>query len=87
VGEEPPSIDQNSELQGVFFHTKIRIEATVERELYQIIQGIIEEERRAAEAKDYPDIPISNVVEMILRKGVRAYQQEKRGQREKESQK
>jgi hypothetical protein len=55
--------------------------------LYQELQRIIEEERRAAEAKDYPEIPISNVVEMILRKGVRAYQQEKRIQREKESQK
>lgn len=60
-------------MKGVWFGTKVRIEATIERELYQEIQRIIGEERRDARNRDWPEVPISNVVEMILRKGVRAY--------------
>jgi hypothetical protein len=72
------AIDENAHMQGVWFGTKIRIEATIDRELYHQIQKIIESERRAAQSRDWPELPISNVVEMILRKGVRAYLLEKR---------
>jgi hypothetical protein len=88
AGEETPSdgdvltregaIDENAHMQGVWFGTKIRIEATIDRELYHQIQRIIESERRAAQSRDWPEVPISNVVEMILRKGVRSYLLEKR---------
>jgi hypothetical protein len=73
-------IDENAHMQGVWFGSKIRIEATIDRELYHQIQKIIESERRAAQSRDWPELPISNVVEMILRKGVRAYLLEKKPQ-------
>jgi hypothetical protein len=90
AGEKSPSgedvygrrdaIDEYAHMQGVWFGTKIRIEATIDRELYHQIQKIIESERRTAQSRDWPELPISNVVEMILRKGVRAYLLEKKPQ-------
>lgn len=64
-------------MRAVWFGTKVRIEATIESELYREIQGIIKNEQEYARSRDWPVVAISNVVEMILRKGVRAYRLDK----------
>ncbi len=76
--QKPPGVDLDREMNSVYFGTKIRIEATIESELYREIQRIIMAERKVAQERDLPELAISNVVEMILRKGVRAYRQEER---------
>ncbi|HZY94909.1 MAG TPA: hypothetical protein VFE98_08665 [Candidatus Bathyarchaeia archaeon] len=75
---ELPSVDLDKEDVKTWFGTKIRIEATIESDLYKQIQTIISQERDLAQTRDWPEVPISNVVEMILRKGVRAYLEEKK---------
>lgn len=70
-------LDLDSTMRSTWFGTKVRIEATIEAELYREIQKIIEREQKQARERDWPEVPISHVVEMILRKGVRAYREEK----------
>ena len=77
-GERPPVVDLDKEMKSVYFGTKIRIEATIESELYKEIQRIILAERKIVQERDMPELAISNVVETVLRKGVRVYQQEER---------
>ena len=76
--EGGPVVDLDQEMKSVYFGTKIRIEATIESELYREIQRIILAERKIAQERDQPQPPISNTVEMLLRKGTRSYQQEER---------
>ncbi len=73
-----PNLDLDGAMRAVWFGTKIRIEATIEAELYREIQKIILEERKLAEQRNYPEVPISHVVEMLLRRGVRGYREEQR---------
>ncbi len=77
AGEAAPPVDQEDEMKGVWFGSKIRIEATIESDLYKAIQQIILEERRLAQERKYPVVPISHVVEMILRRGVADYRASK----------
>ena len=42
--------------------------ATIDSSLYREIQKIIEGEQKLAGKRDWPEMPISDVVEMILRK-------------------
>jgi len=57
--------------------TKIRVEATVARDLYDKIRAIIVVEQKQDADKDWPELSVSNVVEMLLKKGVRAYYEAK----------
>ncbi len=43
---------------------------------YKEIQSIIQTEQKLAEEREWPEVPISYMVEMLLRKGVRAYNDE-----------
>jgi hypothetical protein len=74
--EEPPAVDLTSAMRSTWFGTKIRIEATIDSALYKEIQSIIQAEQKLAEEREWPEVPISNVVEMLLRKGVRTYHDE-----------
>ena len=74
----PPEVDLDQTMRGTWFGTKVRVEATIDASLYREIQKIIEREQKMAQERDWPEVPISNVVEMILRKGVRGYYAEHR---------
>ena len=74
----PPDVDLDQTMRGTWFGTKVRVEATIDASLYREIQNIIEREQKLARERDWPEVTISNVVEMILRKGVRAYNAERR---------
>ncbi len=78
VARVPPDVDLDRTMRGTWFGTKVRVEATIDASLYREIQKIIEKEQKMAQERDWPEVPISNVVEMILRKGVRAYNTEDR---------
>jgi len=56
-------------------HTKIRVVATVDKALCAEMERIHREEVQLARIKDRGDPDWSNTLEMLLRKGVRAYRQ------------
>lgn len=56
-------------------HTKVRVVATVDRELCQQMELIHEQEVKRAKDEDRTEPDWSNTIEMLLRKGVRAYRQ------------
>jgi len=58
-------------------HTKIKVEGTIDRKIFEIIKEIYELEKREAEAEDKPEPSFSQVLEMILRKGSKAYKNKK----------
>ena len=53
--------------------TKVRVVATVDRNLYQELERIHVQEIERAKAEDRTEPNWSNTVEMLLRKGVRNY--------------
>ena len=54
-------------------HTKIKIEGTIDRKVFETLKDIYETEKREAEAEDKPEPSFSQMLEMILRKGIKAY--------------
>ena len=76
MGEKMPEVDLTDAMRSTWFRTKVRVEATIDSALYKEIQSIVQKEQKLAEAREWPQVPISNVVEMLLRKGVRTYNDE-----------
>jgi hypothetical protein len=64
--------EEKSQLQ-----TKIKIEGTIDRHVFESIKEVYEAEKREAEAEDKPEPSFSQVLEMILRKGIKAYKSKK----------
>jgi hypothetical protein len=58
-------------------HTKIKVEGTIDRKVFETIKEIYELEKREAEAEDKPEPSFSHMLEMILRKGLKAYKSKK----------
>jgi len=58
-------------------HTKIKIEGTIDRLVFGSLKEIYESEKREAEGEDKPEPSFSQVLEMILRKGIKAYKTRK----------
>jgi hypothetical protein len=56
-------------------HTKVRVVATVDRDLCQMMELIHEQEVKRAKNEDRSEPDWSNTIEMLLRKGVKAYRQ------------
>jgi hypothetical protein len=54
-------------------HTKVRIVATVDKKLCKEMEFIHEQEVKRARDDDRSEPDWSNTIEMLLRKGVRAY--------------
>jgi len=54
-------------------HTKIRVVATVDKKLCEQIERIHASEIERAKNQDRTEPDWSNTIEMLLRKGVRAY--------------
>jgi len=59
------------------FHTKIKIEGTIDRHVFESLKEVYEAEKKEAEAEDKPEPSFSQVLEMILRKGIKAYKSKK----------
>jgi len=58
-------------------HTKIKIEGTIDRHVFESLKEVYETEKKEAEAEDKPEPSFSQVLEMILRKGIKAYKSKK----------
>ena len=58
-------------------HTKIKIEGTIDRQVFVNLKEVYETEKKEAEAEDKPEPSFSQVLEMILRKGIKAYKSKK----------
>ena len=54
-------------------HTRVRVVATVEKRLCEEMELIHEQETKRARDEDRVEPDWSNTIEMLLRKGVRAY--------------
>ena len=54
-------------------HTKVRVVATVDRELCEEMERIHMQETEQAKAEDRTEPDWRNTIEMLLRKGVRGY--------------
>ena len=63
-------------------HTKVRIVATVDRKLCEEMELIHDKEVQRAKDEDRAEPDWSNTIEMLLRKGVRAYKSSFTSQRE-----
>jgi hypothetical protein len=61
-------------------HTKVRVVATVERKLCEEMERIHMQEIERAKAEDRVEPDWSNTIEMLLRKGVRSYRSNRKGQ-------
>jgi len=54
-------------------HTRVRVVATVEKKLCEEMELIHEQETNQAKDEDRVEPDWSNTIEMLLRKGVKAY--------------
>lgn len=52
---------------------QVLVEGSVDRRVYDELQVIYESERRSAAEKDQPEPSWSQVLELVLRKGVKAW--------------
>ena len=60
--------------------TKIRLAATITKEVVDQMKAIYDREVKLAADRDFPEPAWSTIVEMLLRKGLKAYKlEEKRG--------
>jgi len=58
------------------FHSKRLLQATVSEDVIRAIRRILELERAEAERSDRAKPSLSAIVEMLLRKGIKAYHAE-----------
>ena len=59
-------------------NTKIKIEGTVDRKVFENFKAILSQECSKAREADRVEPNVSNVLEMLLRKGIKAYKVEKK---------
>jgi hypothetical protein len=57
--------------------TRIKIEGTIDKTVFEEFKRIYELEIQKAEAEDRAQPSISHILEMLLRKGIKAYKLEK----------
>jgi hypothetical protein len=57
--------------------TRIKIEGTIDKTVFEEFKRILALEIEKAEAEDKVQPTVSHVLEMLLRKGIRAYKAEK----------
>jgi len=56
--------------------SKLRLEGNVDRAIYEKFKKIVEREYAIADQKDLPKPSVSYVFEMLMRKGIKAYELE-----------
>jgi hypothetical protein len=59
-------------------NTKIKIEGTVDKKVFDDFKEIMEKELAEAREEDRVEPNVSNVLEMLLRKGIRAYKAQRK---------
>jgi len=60
------------------FHTRIKVEGTIDKRVFEEFKRIYELEIEKAEVEDKAQPSVSHILEMLLRKGIRAYKAERK---------
>ena len=58
--------------------TRIKIEGTIDKAVFEEFKRIYASEMEKAEGEDRTEPSVSHVLEMLLRKGIKAYKTEKK---------
>lgn len=59
-------------------NTKIKLEGTVDKKVFDDFKDIMERELVKAQEEDRVEPNVSNILEMLLRKGIRAYRAQRK---------
>jgi hypothetical protein len=59
-------------------NTKIKLEGTIDKRVFDDFKEIMEIELSKARAEDRVEPNVSNILEMLLRKGIRAYKAQRK---------
>jgi hypothetical protein len=59
-------------------NTKIKLEGTIDKRVFDDFKGIMQLELDKAREADRVEPNVSNVLEMLLRKGIRAYRAQRK---------
>jgi hypothetical protein len=59
-------------------NTKIKLEGTIDKRVFDGFKEIMEIELKRAREEDRVEPNVSNILEMLLRKGIRAYRAQRR---------
>jgi len=59
-------------------NTRIRVEGTIDRKVFDEFKRIYELEVEKAEVEDKAQPSVSHILEMLLRKGIRTYKAERK---------
>jgi hypothetical protein len=59
-------------------NTKIKLEGTIDKRVFDGFKEIMEIELSKAREEDRAEPNVSNILEMLLRKGIRAYRAQRR---------
>jgi len=58
--------------------TRLKIEGTIDRAVFEDFKHILAQEVQQAEIEDRAEPTVSQILEMLLRKGIKTYKTEKR---------
>jgi len=58
--------------------TRLKIEGTIDRAVFEEFKNILAQEVQQAEIEDRAEPTVSQILEMLLRKGIKTYKTEKR---------
>ena len=59
-------------------NTKIKLEGTIDKRVFDDFKEIMETELKRAREEDRAEPNVSNILEMLLRKGIRSYRAQRR---------
>jgi len=59
-------------------NTKIKLEGTIDKRVFDDFKEIMEIELKRAREEDRAEPNVSNILEMLLRKGIRSYRAQRR---------
>jgi len=63
--------------------TRLKIEGTIDKAVFEEFKHILAQEVQGAELEDRAEPTVSQVLEMLLRKGIKAYKTEKRERKQR----
>jgi len=66
--------------------TRLKIEGTIDKAVFEEFKHILAQEVQQAEIEDKAEPTVSQVLEMLLRKGIKTYKTEKRDRKQRTEQ-
>jgi len=66
--------------------TRLKIEGTIDKAVFEEFKHILAQEVEQAETEDRAEPTVSQILEMLLRKGIKTYKTEKRERKQRSEQ-